>query len=553
MKLYDAEFGTTVLEKGIACSNIAAKGFRLLGIPQALQDRPYQQIAQKPTHELANHHPAEEAAQPSTQELDCPVHQGFWQQTTTKGGGMTLRSGKVTDAGQPSNRESGQQILSEGGGMKLRSGTVTGVNTGMILAHGRGGSDGGSVTTGAKSVQLFLDNLPDTGPMVEAGAASEVFNSPESTFGHQIRFSDLSVWLELENNLRKAQGKGAVQLRRACAGETDHHGQPMYALSHGIFEGILKAYRLQYLTDPATGTYRAFGQRRLTEIRKIGKLLRLQKEQRALDQQERRYLEEGLRVMRGQALPQPAPAKFAAAIHAGYEKAASEGRQLVLSQLSLDVTAADIEQFFGDLGVESICIGYDSITDIPTGVAHVDMETPRSANEAVQSLAEKKLLGKEVHLKLNVDRNASGITRLVGELSILPDRVGQNLVINGEPAGASINYLDDRPKRPLSVLRKAPVPPSIIMNPIEVGDEGKEQVKQARLTPRHTENGEAKSNAEERSASSTVDDSRAALDRQPLARLVRLDSYLEMANQERATFGLVPLTRTPGDSVHVKE
>jgi RNA recognition motif. (a.k.a. RRM, RBD, or RNP domain) len=326
-----------------------------------------------------------------------------------------------------------------------------------------------------------------------------------------------------------------------------------------LCEGILTVYRLQYLTDPATGAYRALGQRRLNDIRKIGKLLRLQKEQRALDKQERRCLEEKLRVMRGQALPQPAAAEFAAAIHAGYKKAASEGRQLVLSQLSLDVTAADIERFFGDLGVETICIEYDSITGIPTGVAHVNMETSRGAHEAVQSLAEKKLLGKEVHLKLNIDRNASGITRLVRELSILPDRVGHDFgtspkpVINGEPAGGSTTYLHDKSKRPLSVLRKASLTPSIITNPIEVCDEGKEQVKQARHAARLRENGEAKSNAEERSASSTADDSRAALSRQPLARLVRLDSYLEMANQERATFGLVPLTRTPGDSVHAKE
>jgi hypothetical protein len=232
MKLYDAENGAIQLEKGIACSNIAAKGFRLLGIPQALQDRPDQQIAQKPTHELAKEQPAEEAAQPSTQELDCPVHQDFGQQTTTRGGGMTLRNGKVTDAGQPSNRDSSQQVLSEGSGMKLRNGTVTGVNTRMVLAHGREGSNAMSCVTGVNRVQVLPDNLPDTGPMVEAGAPSEVFNCNENTFGRRIRFGDLSEWLELENNLRKAQGKGAVQLRRASAGETDPHGRPMYVLSH---------------------------------------------------------------------------------------------------------------------------------------------------------------------------------------------------------------------------------------------------------------------------------------------------------------------------------
>lgn len=137
-------------------------------------------------------------------------------------------------------------------------------------------------------------------------------------------------------------------------------------------------------------------------MKMIDALLRLQVQQHRARCGMFPELEEYLSNMRGQALPQSAPAEVSAAIREAMRMAASEERQLLLSNLPLDVTAVRIDRFFAGFDVESIAIAYDSITEMPVGTAHVDMKTSEDAEAALDRLSGKSMMGRRVDVKLKI-------------------------------------------------------------------------------------------------------------------------------------------------------
>jgi RNA recognition motif-containing protein len=105
--------------------------------------------------------------------------------------------------------------------------------------------------------------------------------------------------------------------------------------------------------------------------------------------------------MRGNALPQPAPKEFAVAIRKQTSRAVTDQRQVTITDLSLDVEAADIEKFFKEFEVESISMAYDSITDLPAGRAYVDFKARHEARQAVLILNGRTLSEKAVRLEIS--------------------------------------------------------------------------------------------------------------------------------------------------------
>ena len=146
-------------------------------------------------------------------------------------------------------------------------------------------------------------------------------------------------------------------------------------------------------------------------MRMIDALLRLQAKQQRARRDMDPELEEYLSNMRGQAIPQSAPAAVSAAIREAMRKAASEERQLWLSNLPLDVTAVRIDRFFAGFDVESIAIAYDSITEMPVGTAHVDMKTSEDAEAALHRLSGKSIMGKRVDMKLRVQFESENLAQ----------------------------------------------------------------------------------------------------------------------------------------------
>lgn len=269
--------------------------------------------------------------------------------------------------------------------------------------------------------------------------------------------------------------------------------------------------------DAATGAYKAVSADRYGEMRKIDHLFHLQKKANNAQDGQLTELERYMSHMRGQALPQSPPPEFVATMRNAMRKAASEGRQLILSNLQLDFTAVDIDRFFDGFEVETIAIAFDSITELPTGFANIDFHTPVDAQLAVQYLHGKDLKGKKVTLIFSSFYHPDHDVDVAGSHTKLAVSAHQRVDLNDKP---------------MADVQGALVEVRSVRGSITETGSTKEQLG-APPDDIDTDLEEARSRAKNGQGNMKL-------------HLQKLEAYMKMANQERSLFGLPPLRRLPG-------
>ena len=185
MTLFDAETGKTQKMRAGNCSNIAAKGFRLLGQPGEVE-----LVAQR----------RDEAAE------NLQNQQSITQ--AAKGHRNTELDGKDAIVTTKAQRK-----------YNLRPRNALGVVVGRPLSKAQHNVD---KSEPENSVPISPNRTPK-----RASAKKGKSKSRPSLVGP----GGVGAWLDLENRLRRAQGKNPLSIRRAPPGTLDQVGCPMYVSS----------------------------------------------------------------------------------------------------------------------------------------------------------------------------------------------------------------------------------------------------------------------------------------------------------------------------------
>ena len=288
-------------------------------------------------------------------------------------------------------------------------------------------------------------------------------------------------------------------------------------------------YSHSYLIEDATGAYQAVGPDRYGDMRKINDLLKVHGQTGPSRNVRLTELEAYMQSMRGQALPQSPPGAFLAAIQKAMRKAAGERRQLVVSNLPLDVTAVGIGRFFGALQVEMIAIAYDSITDLPTGFANVDFNTAKDAQAALKYFSETSLRGEMVTLELKAIDTDEDHEQLIGS--------------HLRKYQAATHKVDMDDKITADVARAWS--PGSGMKASNTGSSSATAWSAFPADDHDMADGTDVEDARERAKTGQGS---------IRLHLQKLEAFLKMANQERAKFGLPPMRRVPdGPRVSIKK
>ena len=239
---------------------------------------------------------------------------------------------------------------------------------------------------------------------------------------------------------------------------------------------------------------------------------------------------EHLLGMRGHALPQPAPAGFSAVVRSSTQEAVSEKRQILLRGLSLNANAADVATLFAGYLVESIAIAYDSATELPTGLATIDMSTTENAQAAVQHLSEKTILEKKITLELNSDAGLQGL-----EMAMDFDCYEVEGPVSQREQGLGARSANG------GMLRKAAVPMSFQITEAKHEDiDARREVIATSSAPNPLEAREAEDDQELDNHTSKVG-SQVSVNSDTTVQQPGLKAYKKMQDQERSRMGLKAL------------